>query len=176
MSFSYSPRCCPLRTRMNCWQFDSLQHRATSIGMRHRYRSRRGEVKLLLLAEPQSAGPAWRRVLAGWRGLQIIDPGTRKLRPLAEERSPEISSCARSHLNECSHFQILRHGPFQSFEEECHFTGHSPINLAHDALSLCDRVRDRGFDSPRWFAGSCASVPPAMPKGSAIEGILRCDV
>src|SRR2546425_12207867 len=77
---------------MNCWQFDSLQHRATSIGMRHRYRSRRGEVKLLLLAEPQSAGPAWRRVLAGWRGLQIIDPGTRKLRPLAEERSPEISS------------------------------------------------------------------------------------
>jgi hypothetical protein len=92
VSFSYSLRCCPLRTRMNCWQFDSLQHRATSIGMRHRYRFRRGEVKLLLLAEPQRAGPASRRVLAEWRRLQLIDPGTRKLRPLAEERSPEISS------------------------------------------------------------------------------------
>jgi hypothetical protein len=37
----------------------------------------------------------------------------------------------RSHFNECSHFQTLQHGPFQSFEEECYFTGHSPINLAH---------------------------------------------
>jgi len=37
----------------------------------------------------------------------------------------------RSHFNECSHFQTLQHGPFQSFEEECYFSGHSPVNLVH---------------------------------------------
>src|SRR5207237_10562299 len=36
-----------------------------------------------------------------------------------------------SHFNECSHFQTLQHGPFQSFEEECYFSGHSPVNLVH---------------------------------------------
>src|SRR5438132_14205253 len=36
-----------------------------------------------------------------------------------------------SHFNECSHFHTLQRGPFQSFEEECYFSGHSPINLAH---------------------------------------------
>src|SRR5438445_7370664 len=34
-----------------------------------------------------------------------------------------------SSFNECSHFQTLQHGPFQSFEEECYFSGHSPVNL-----------------------------------------------
>jgi hypothetical protein len=37
----------------------------------------------------------------------------------------------RSHFNECSHFQTLQHGPFQSFKEECYFSGHSPVNLVH---------------------------------------------
>src|SRR5947208_15053777 len=37
----------------------------------------------------------------------------------------------RSHINECSDFQTLQDGPFQSFAEECYFSGHSPVNLVH---------------------------------------------
>src|SRR6266568_179999 len=55
----------------------------------------------------------------------------------------------RSHFNECSHFQTLQHGPFQSFEEECYFSGHSPVNLVH-GLALCDRFGDGGVDSLRF--------------------------
>src|SRR6266699_5322078 len=54
-----------------------------------------------------------------------------------------------SHFNECSHFQTLQHGPFQSFEEECYFSGHSPVNLVH-GLALCDRFGDGGVDSLRF--------------------------
>src|SRR6266536_324970 len=55
----------------------------------------------------------------------------------------------RSHFNECSHFQTLQHGPFQSFEEECYFSGPSPVNLVH-GLALCDRFGDGGVDSHRF--------------------------
>src|SRR2546425_7521840 len=55
----------------------------------------------------------------------------------------------RSHFNECSHFQTLQHGPFQSFEEECYFSGHSPVNLVH-GHALCDRFGDGGVDSLRF--------------------------
>jgi len=46
---------------------------------------------------------------------------------------------------------LVQHVPFQSFEEECYFTVHSRINLAHDALGLCDRLGDCGFDSREDF-------------------------
>src|SRR5438093_9971942 len=54
----------------------------------------------------------------------------------------------RSHFNECSHFQTLQHGPFQSFEEECFFRPFSGQSCSW-ALALCDRFGDRGFDSRR---------------------------
>src|SRR5436189_4595960 len=70
----------------------------------------------------------------------------------------------RSHFNECSHFQTLQHGPFQSFEEECYYSGHSPVNLVHGhshyviALEMAaltaswfsiTSVRRGGFDTPQ---------------------------
>src|SRR3989440_2013925 len=55
----------------------------------------------------------------------------------------------RSHFNECSHFQTLQHGPFQSFEEECFFRPFSCQSCSW-ALALCDRFGDRGFDSLRF--------------------------
>src|SRR2546429_507864 len=55
----------------------------------------------------------------------------------------------RSHFNECSHFQTLQHGPFQSFEEECFFRPFSGQSCSW-ALALCDRFGDRGFDSLRF--------------------------
>ena len=72
--------------------------------MRHPYRSRRGEVKLLLLAVPSAVGSVLRRLLAEWREEMtllvaarpwVIDPDTRKLRLFGEERSHRISFCAR---------------------------------------------------------------------------------
>src|SRR5947209_4254565 len=47
------------------------------------------------------------------------------------EKYRALVTTPRSHFNECSHFQTLQHGPFQSFEEECYFSGHSPVNLVH---------------------------------------------
>ena len=55
----------------------------------------------------------------------------------------------RSHFNECSHFQTLQHGPFQSFEEECFFRPFSGQSCSC-ASALCDCFGDRGFDSLRF--------------------------
>src|SRR5437899_11127348 len=47
------------------------------------------------------------------------------------EKYRALVTTPRSHFNECCHFQTLQHGPFQSFEEECYFSGHSPVSLVH---------------------------------------------
>jgi hypothetical protein len=65
----------------------------------------------------------------------------------------------RSHFNECSHFQTLQHGPFQSFEEEMLLYRPFSNQSCSCALALRDRFGDRGLIAA-WF-----SIPSVRTQG-----------
>src|SRR5437667_12856756 len=74
-----------------------------------------------------------------------------------------------SHFNECCHFHTLQRGPFQSFEEECYFSGHSPINLAHVHWHYVIALEIVASSA------SCSSIPCIRTRGFHTLTNKRCD-